>query len=444
MEWIASLEILGMRFGLDRMRRLLDVLGHPQLRAPAIHVVGTNGKTSTTLVAARALSAAGLRVGAYLSPHVTTWSERIQVGGGPVSEAALERGAARVRAAAQRLGLGPGDGVTQFEALTATAFCAFADAGVEAVVVEAGLGGRFDATNVLPRHPVGTVLRARPVTVLTNISLEHTELLGDTEALIAAEKLAVAPDGDDRLIVGRLTLPARAGVCAEIARRRLSGWWLDEQIAITADDGDLTISTPFGAHPALRIDSPGRFQEANVAVGVAAAERLLDRGLDTDALREALAGLRIPGRLELVPGTPPILLDGAHNPAGMQVLAAEIPRFRAGGPVVAVVSLLDDKDAGGMLAPLAAACDALVATRSPHARAVAPEEIARVVAALGRPATVCAEPAQALRAACTQAGPEGLVLVCGSLYLLAALNAAWPDGLAHPTGGEVRDRTARS
>ena len=177
--YIESLELFGMQFGLERMRALLDKLGHPERQFDAIHVVGSNGKSSTVRFAEALLEGEGIRTGAYLSPHLTTFRERIRIGGQTISEPAYERAVHDVMEAV-------GDGVTQFEALTAAALQAFAQAGVQWAVVEAGLGGRLDATNVLSRSRVQ---------VLTNVSLEHSELLGDTREKIAAEKLAVVPGG---------------------------------------------------------------------------------------------------------------------------------------------------------------------------------------------------------------------------------------------------------
>jgi dihydrofolate synthase / folylpolyglutamate synthase len=179
--WIAGLEILGMRFGLERIRALLAALGDPHRCAPALHVVGSNGKTSTTRLAAAAMAAGGGTVGAYLSPHVTDWTERIQVGGAPIDDERFARAAGAVREAADGLDLEDGDRVTQFEALTAIGFHVFREARVDAMAIEAGLGGRWDATNVL--QPGAAV-------VLTTISLEHTAFLGETEAAIAQARLS--------------------------------------------------------------------------------------------------------------------------------------------------------------------------------------------------------------------------------------------------------------
>lgn len=410
--WIASREILGMRFGLERIRALLAVLGDPQRSAPTLHVVGTNGKSSTSRLAAAALAGSGRRVGTYLSPHIADWTERVQLDGAPIDEAAFAAVATEVRDAAESLPTAVEDPVTQFEALTAIAFRVFAAAGVDAAVVEAGLGGRWDATNVLG----GTA-----AVVLTNVSLEHTELLGDTEEAIAGEKLAVAPDGSDRVVVGPLTAAARAAVDAECARRGLRplryGAGLEARLA---GDG-IDVVTPRAAYRALPLVLRGRFQRGNLAVALAGAELVAGGALPATPLRDAIAQVRMPGRLELVPGAPDVLLDGAHNPAGMAAMAADLPAVLGGRRPVAVVSVLSDKDAGAMVGVLPGAVDSLVATRSSHPRAVPAGELAERARDAGLDARAVDDPERALGVARAAAGPGGAVLVAGSLYLLSDL-----------------------
>ena len=431
--WIAELEILGMRFGLERMHALLDALGHPERAAAALHVVGTNGKSSTCRIAAAALGGEGLRVGTYLSPHVTDWTERIQVAGAPLGEDAFAGAATAVRAAAEGLGLPGGDAVTQFEALTAVAFRAFHDAGVDALVVEAGLGGRYDATNVL--QPGAAV-------ALTNVALEHTELLGDTEEAIAAEKLAVCADGSDRLVVGRLSPAGAAAVRGECRRRGLRPLVFGEGLDARAGaEGGVDVETPRAAYPALPLALRGAFQRDNLAVAVAGAEMLLGRALRPGPLRAAVAGVEAPGRLEEFPGAPAVVLDGAHNPAGMAAMVEALPEVVGGRhPVVAVVSVLGDKDAAAMAAALTTVADRVVATRSSHARAVPAEVLAEIVRAYGRPADAVDGPVAALEAARVAAGPDGVVLVAGSLYLLADLRARVAAGARNAPATLARAR----
>ena len=273
--YIDSLELFGMAFGLDRMRGLLARLGNPEGSFDAIHVVGTNGKGSTVLFTEALLEAEGVHTGAYLSPHITSFRERIRIRGAEIAPDAYEEAVLRVRDAA-------GTRVTQFEALTAAAFCAFEAAGVEWGVVEAGLGGRLDATNVLPRSRVQ---------VLTNISLEHTQLLGTTREAIAAEKLAVVPEGG-LLVVGE---PEWGALAPQ-------------------------------AHMVEAVRAEGTYQDQNRAVAQAAAELALGRQVDPSAM----LGVRVPGRMEVRGREPIEIWDGAHNPDGMARLVAELPALVEG------------------------------------------------------------------------------------------------------------------
>jgi dihydrofolate synthase/folylpolyglutamate synthase len=428
-DWIAGLQILGMRLGLERIRALLSALGHPERAAPAVHVVGTNGKSSTARLAAAALAGQGLRPGAYLSPHLADWTERIQLGGEPIDDAAFAEVATAVRAAAEGPALAPDDPVTQFEALTAMAFWAFRRAGVGAMAIEAGLGGRWDATNVLsPRAAV----------VLTNVALEHTEFLGDTEEAIAGDKLAVCADGSDRLAVGPLSPPARAAVDAELARRGIRALRYGEGLAASGDGGLVAVETPRARYPGIPLALRGSFQRHNLALAVAGAEMVVGGALERDGLRRAVAGVAMPGRLEVVPGAPEVVLDGAHNPAGVRALVAELDGARGGaGPVVAVVSALGYKDVEGMVRALAPAAALVVATRSSHPAAAAPERIAALTREAGTAALVVEEPRAALERAREEAGADGTVLVAGSLYLLGDLRP-----LVLPGGPEPPARLA--
>jgi dihydrofolate synthase / folylpolyglutamate synthase len=428
-DWIAGLQILGMRLGLERIRALLGALADPQGSAPAVHVVGTNGKSSTATLAAAALASQGLRPGAYLSPHIDDWTERVQLGGAPLGDDAFAEAATAVRRAADGPAIPPGDPVTQFEALTAIAFWAFRRAGVGAMAIEAGLGGRWDATNVL--QPDSAV-------ILTNVALEHTEFLGDTEAAIAEEKLAVCADGSDRLVVGALSARARPAVDAELARRRISAVRYGEGLLARSEGPFVAVETPRARYERLPLRLRGAFQRHNLAVALAGAELVAGGALEVEPLRRAIAGVRMPGRLEVVPGAPVVVLDGAHNPAGVEALVAELAGLGArAGPVVAVVSVLDYKDAAGMVAALAPAADLLVATRSSHPRAAAPARLAAAAREAGIAALAVEAPATALARAREDAGRGGTVVVAGSLYLLADLR---PHAL--PAGGEPPARLA--
>jgi dihydrofolate synthase / folylpolyglutamate synthase len=359
--WVESLSPWPEEFGLERMRRLLAELGDPQHAFPAIHVVGTNGKTTTARMTAALLAAGGKTVGSYTSPHVTGWHERVQVNGEPAD---LDAALARIRPAAEALG------ATQFEALTAAALAGFAAAGVDAAVVEAGLGGRLDATNVL---------RA-PVVVLTNVDLEHTDVLGSTRERIAREKLAVIQPGAT-VVLGE---PEWEGMA------RASG---AEAVVVT-----------------------GR---SNLALAVAAAESFLGAPVDPAPAEET----SVPGRLEHVGESPLEIWDGAHNLAGVGYVLARLPARS----YVVVASILADKDVDGMLAALSALGRVLVATRSTNTRALRGDELASRAERFFAETETVPDPAAALGRARELAGPDGAVFVTGSLYLLADLDTVRPQ-----------------
>ncbi len=337
-------------FGLERMHGLLAALGHPEAGLPAVHVVGTNGKSTTTRMVEALLLEDGRRAGAYLSPHVRSWAERIRIGG---KEADLPAALAAVRPAAEQLD------ATQFEVLTAAALVAFRAATVDAAAVEAGLGGRHDATNVLDETRV---------VVLTNVSLEHTEVLGSTREAIAAEKLAVVRPGCT-VVVGE------------------PEW---EEAALLAGAGRVVVAD--GGSAALATEAATAFL-----------------GEEVDA--SVLDGVSLPGRLERRPGE---IRDGAHNPEGVRWL---VERLRPQEYTV-VASILGDKDVDAMLEPLAALGDRFVATRSSNARALSSDALADRARRWFATVEARDAPEDALALAHGLGEP---VLVTGSLYLLADL-----------------------
>jgi dihydrofolate synthase/folylpolyglutamate synthase len=347
-EWLDSLSPWPSEgFGLERMRALLAELGDPQTAYPAVHVVGTNGKSTATITIEQLLLSEGLSVGSTISPHVEGWHERIRVDG---AEADFEEVVGRVRPVAERLE------ATQFEAVTAAALLAFADAEVDVAVVEAGLGGRLDATNVL---------RTR-VVLLTNVALEHTDVLGDTVEAIAREKLAVAPED------GIVVLP-------------------DETFA-----------------PLV----PGR--EIRIGGAREAAEAFAGHPIAADPAVE------LPGRFERRAGE---IRDGAHNPHGVRYLLGRLPA----GDHTIVVSILGDKDADEMLRELRRAGSRLVATRSSSPRALPPGAVADLARRHFEYVEEVDDPPRAVARAHELGEP---VLVTGSLYLLGDVaqgerRAAW-------------------
>jgi dihydrofolate synthase / folylpolyglutamate synthase len=395
--YLLSLELFGMRFGLDRMRRLMTALGHPERKFESIHVVGTNGKSSTVRMIAMILTAHGLRTGAYLSPHLSSFVERIRIDDADLDDAAFAAAVQRAAHAAELVdrSLGAGDRVTQFEALTAAAYSELATREVEVAVIEAGLGGRYDATNVVPSR----------VQVLTSVGLEHTRWLGPTIADIAGEKLDVVQPGGT-LVVGYGLHPDAERIAE----------------AVAAERGAVVVHA--GLDPHVAVGALGTFQRRNFALARAAAEAYLGE-LDPAAVARAAAQVRVPGRLQIVDTEPLTLLDGAHNPDGMGALAESLPEIVAGhGVVVAVVSILDDKDAAGMLAALLPVCDRLVLTSSQNPRALPPPTLQSLAGQLhGPPSETVRDPHAALRRARELAGTDGVVICTGSIYLVADLLA---------------------
>jgi dihydrofolate synthase / folylpolyglutamate synthase len=398
-DYLLGLELFGMRFGLDRMRRLTTALGSPERAFESLHVVGTNGKSSTVRMAEELLQRHGLRTGSYTSPHLVSFTERIRVEGQEVSDGAFAAAVQRAAHAAELVNrtLPEGELVTQFEALTAAAYSELAARGVEVAVIEAGLGGRYDATNVIPSR----------VQVLTNVGLEHTRWLGPTVADIACEKLAVVRDGAT-LVVGDLA-PQAGAEAGEAAARH----------------GARLVAAP-DELPGVALTTPGAFQRRNFALAATAVEAYLG-SLDSSAVAAAAASVSVPGRCEVVARDPLTIVDGAHNPAGIHALADSLPEL-CDGRVVAVVSILEDKDAAGMLRELLPCCAAVVLTSNANPRALPPatlESLARQVAAQDAPPLeLVADPRAAVRRARELAGPRGTVLATGSIYLVADLARA--------------------
>jgi dihydrofolate synthase / folylpolyglutamate synthase len=391
------------------MHRLTTALGLPQHRFASVHVVGTNGKSSATRMTAALLEAHGLRSGACVSPHAERWSQRTLIAGEEVDEAAWVRAVEQVARAAEGVNrsLEEGDAVTQFEAATAASFVALANAKVEAAVVEAGLGGRLDATNTIPSK----------VTVLTSIGLDHTEWLGETEAEIAAEKLAVLRD-QTTLVLGGVSEEVEV-LAEEVARERSA-----RLVRAPADPG-----------AQLRLRAPGEFQRRNFAIACAAAEAFLGTRLDAGRVARVAVAITVPGRLELIAERPATYVDAAHNPAGAAALARSLSTIAAGRRTVACLAILADKDAAAMVAALAPVLDRAVCTElpaqaleghgRPGARSRAAAELVAACEAAGLEAE--AEPGfgPALRKGRALAAepPEGLLLIAGSHYAIAPARA---------------------
>ena len=415
---LRSLELFGMRFGLDRMRRMMTVLGSPQQRYDCIHVLGTNGKTSTTQMTAAILERHGLRTATYTSPHLISYRERLQVGERDLSGERFAAAIERAAWAAERVNrtLAGDDHVTQFELLTAAALWEIAEQDVQVAVIEAGLGGRYDATSVIDAK----------VTALTNVSLEHTRWLGPTVHDIAEEKLAVLAPGATLALGAGLATDARS-VAERVARER--GAQL--VVAPSVDSAGPTLA------------ARGAFQQRNFALARLVAETYL-RGagieLDERAVREAAAATEVPGRLQVVSRDPLTILDGAHNPDAVRALVETLDEIAHGRPLALVLGVLEDKDAAGMLSSLLSVCERAWFTAPPSSRALSPAALQSLARQLGFGEVACeSRPERALRDAQRWARERhGAVLGTGSVYLVGGLLGT----LGLPSTGE-ESRTGR-
>jgi dihydrofolate synthase/folylpolyglutamate synthase len=396
------------------MRRLCTLLGMPQNRFASIHVVGTNGKTSVTRMTAALLETHGVRTGAYVSPHITSWRERVLIRSEPISEEAFTEALERAEESAQVADRSAGDEgpVTQFELLTAAAFVAFAAARVQYAVIEAGLGGRLDATNVIPSQ----------LTVLTSVGYDHTEWLGETLPEIAAEKVAVLRD-HTALIRGKLPPEVEPVIEAAVTERHAE---VVRPVGLVGG----------GASPGNEfVPSIRGYQQLNMALAWTAASRVIPEmgeEPDLEVVLRSMTGVRIPGRAEVVRGNPPTIFDAAHNPDGAEALAWLLPELAEGRDVVCCLAILEGKDAPGIVNALAPAVSRFVCTEipperiegsgRPGGRSRPALEVAALCEKAGVEAEAIADPLEAwARAQELARERNGVALAAGSHYLLSSI-----------------------
>jgi dihydrofolate synthase / folylpolyglutamate synthase len=405
LQYLESLKGRGIQPGLGPVRRLLARLGSPQKSCKSILVGGTNGKGSIAATLAAILQAAGYRVGLYTSPHLVDFRERIRVDGAMIPEAALRTLIGQARRSDH-------EGVTYFEFTTALAFLHFARCRVDATVLEVGMGGRLDATNVV-----------RPeLSIISNIAMDHAEYLGRRLEDIAREKAGIIKRGGVCITAARQApvLAVIGKVCREKGARLLR---VGRDVRIRARAGG---SVDFRG-PALELSElalvlKGAHQRENTACALGALGILRERGftISDEAVRGGLAAVRWEGRLEVVAESPSILLDGAHNPAGAAALAKALGEFEY-RKLILVLGILADKDYRGMIRRLAPLADRLIVTRPPDERALAPDVLAKEARRWSRRVEVRANPRDAVARARAVARAEDLICVAGSLYLVGAV-----------------------
>lgn len=401
----------GIRPGLDRVRAILDRLGNPERSFRTIHIAGTNGKGSTAAFLSSILVTAGHRTGRFTSPHLINFSERFLIDG-------KEPEADRLALLLERVLNNAPEEATFFEIVTALAATLFYDEGIELAVMEAGMGGRSDATAALPGI----------MTLITPISLDHCKYLGDTLERIATEKVSIAEPGTPIICAPQkqcvrdiIRLFSNCGECRTV---------------FSGDDFHSTWITPeileyrgincesYRCRPGI----PGRYQSINAALAIAAAEIMNELGICVphDAVTQGIESASWPGRMELIPGTPRLLLDGAHNPAGAAVLSEELHDFHY-ERLLLVAGVMHDKDVATMLPPLARRAAKCFCVAPAIERAMSDNELATMLKGMGVEATACGSVARGLEAARNEARPDDLILVTGSLFTVGETKA-WLSG----------------
>jgi dihydrofolate synthase/folylpolyglutamate synthase len=416
LEKMFALRRFGIKLGLGTIRRMLAALGEPQRKFRTIHIAGTNGKGSVASALATILMKSGYRVGLYTSPHLVRFNERIRIDGVEISDPEVLDLYRRV----QRVAAG-GREPTFFEFTTAMALLAFARRQVDWAVIETGMGGRLDATNVI-----------RPeVAVITNISLEHREYLGDSIAKIAFEKAGIIKRRRP-VVTGARQASARSVIAAAAAQRSAPLYRLGEHFRVRRRaDGTFTYTGLAHTWSGLATGLQGDYQLANAALVLAACELIMHRAekITPESIRCGLKENRWPGRLEMVVRNPLLIFDGAHNLDAAGQLARYLAKNRRDRPLTLVVGILDDKPYPAMLKRLIPHASRVIITRARIDRALPPEKIAAVIRPLIADIRIIPDVAQALRYAVETAPANGITLVAGSLYVVGEAKAAVERGL---------------
>ena len=425
LDFLYRLEVERMDLKLERVAEALRLCGSPHLCFPALHIAGTNGKGSTAALLHAVLSVAGYQVGLFTSPHLVDFCERIRLGSGHISQQEVIDGVAAIRARVEPARLR----LTPFEMMTVLAFCAFARARLDVAVVEVGLGGRLDATNVL--SPL--------VSVITGIGLDHQAYLGPTLADIAREKGGIIKPGVP-VVIGRVDAESRA-LLSGLARERGSAAYVFGRDFISCDRQDEGIDYQglTWRLSGLRLGLRGRFQHDNAAVALAALELIqASFPVSEDTIRQGLRAATWPGRLDVVSEQPLVILDGAHNPQAVETLVAELPVLLRGRRVKLLFSVMRDKDWKAMVPLLARVATEVVVTRVPQARAEEPAVLQAAFAPFC-PVRVIVSAQEACQQLMAEAGPDEAVVVCGSLFLVGAVSPLFSPTFAPLPQPQVRE-----
>jgi len=403
LRWLYGLESRGIKLGLGRMAQAAEHRGHPEHEVRYIHVAGTNGKGSVATMVESVLRAAGYRTGQFASPHLQRYVERVRIAGRPIAEREAARRIEELRADTR---LPP---LTFFEYTTLLALEAFRDAHCDIVVLEVGLGGRLDSTNIVTPE----------VSVITNISFEHQRILGDTLPKIAREKAGVLKQ-DVPCVVGARGNAVRRAITARARAVGAPLRWIDRDFESAWDGHSLSVRVGKQSWAGLRLGLRGKYQGDNAACALAALTELRERGFDvSDAdIRAGLKRAKWAGRLEWHRGHPSFLFDAAHNAAGCETLARYLDELEFPGRLVLLFGAMRDKDHRRMLAAFDGRVDRRVYASSGVHRSDSPVRFARI-----RNGTVSRSVRDAVSRAQRAAGPDGLVVVAGSIFLVAEVRA---------------------
>ncbi|MBR2742251.1 MAG: bifunctional folylpolyglutamate synthase/dihydrofolate synthase [Clostridia bacterium] len=403
----------GVKPGLERIRELMDRLGGVQDGLRCVHIAGTNGKGSTATMISEALMAAGYKTGLFTSPYIVDFRERIQINGEYIEKSALVSAVKRVKAAADAMVSCGFEHPTEFELITAAAFLAFAEQKCDYVVLETGLGGRLDSTNVI---------KSPEVCVITSISMDHMNVLGDTIELIASEKAGIIKPGADTVLYA--DNPASA---AEIIRRAAadagSRCFSPDMGRLKIISEDITGSRFEYGGLLIRINFAGEHQIKNAATALCAIERLRARGarISDEDITRGFAAARIPARFEVIEGTLRVIIDGGHNEDGVKTLCASLDALGIERPTV-IMGMLRDKAYEKCISMAASRAGAFIAVDIDNPRALGRSEVKAVAARYT--AAYDAEKDGALALARSLTPPGGTILICGSLYLASELREA--------------------
>jgi len=414
LEFIHSRARFGVRPGLERIKKLCAMLGDPQ-DAPGmkyIHVAGTNGKGSVCKMIAEILRAAGYKTGLYTSPYLESFGERMQIDSRNISLPELAELVGEVKPLVKKLDRRGGT-LTEFEVVTACAFLWFKRQNCDIVVLETGLGGRFDATNII-KKPL--------VTVLSAISLDHTDILGGTLAKIAFEKCGIIKPGTTVITPAAQPVPALEVImrtCCERQARVINVY--PQSVEILERGRDFT-QFKYGLIE-VALPLAGKHQIENAVMAIEAASLLNQRWfvVRNDSIVKGLKAAKFPARLELISKQPAVLLDGAHNRGSMAALAGYLKRFFAGVPVTAIIGMMKDKDCASVLSIIAPLCKNIITVAPDNPRAASSMELAELAEKFCPDVTAADSTGEALWFASSCAAPDGLLLICGSLYLAGQL-----------------------